>query len=100
MRCATSLWARPPSIAKARSRRSNSVTVSRRALRVVMASLMVAGITTPATAASEACFDFHGAVYLRNFAGGPPVNDVPSTFYSGVEGQSAGRDGVSDAGLR
>jgi hypothetical protein len=65
------------------------VTVSRRALRVVMASLMVAGVMNPATAARETCADFHGAVYLRNFAGGPPVNDVPSTFYSGVEGQSA-----------
>ena len=65
--------------------------MSGRAVRAVMASLMVAGVMAPATAATsdEACVGFHGAVYLRNFAGGPPVNDVPSTFYFGVEGQPA-----------
>jgi len=66
-------------------------TVQRRALRIVMASLMVAGVFAPATpaASTESCLSFHGAVYLKDFAGGPPVNDVPSTFYVGVEGQNA-----------
>jgi hypothetical protein len=43
----------------------------------------------PATPAmpGDACMSFHGAVYLKDFAGGPPVNDVPGTFYVGVEGQ-------------
>jgi len=63
---------------------------SRGALRALVASLMVAGVMAPATAISgETCIGFHGAVYLKDFAGGPPVNDVPSTFYSGVKGQSA-----------
>jgi hypothetical protein len=55
-----------------------------------MAGLTVAGVMAPATPAmpGDACMSFHGEVFLKDFAGGPPVNDVPGTFYVGVEGQS------------
>jgi hypothetical protein len=51
----------------------------------VMATVMVPTLAQPAIA----CASFHGAVYFRDLAGGPPINDVPTVFYAAAEGSVA-----------
>jgi hypothetical protein len=52
--------------------------------------LIAAGLLVPVLAQpAAACVGGHGQVFLSNFAGGLPPNDVPTIFYAGTEGGSA-----------